>query len=563
MTLPAPAPTETDLPHGFRVALDGRVRVRDGGAMLIGGAPPRLATLAAPARRLLAGGGFTVTDATSAALARRLLDGGLVHPVLGRVEFGSAARRVEPPDSAGRTQRLAGEVTVVVAVKDRTDGLRRLLAALGDRAAEGVGVVVVDDGSADTAAVRAVAAAAGARVLRHAVARGPAAARNTGAAVATTPLVAFLDSDVVPEPGWLEVLCAHFADPAVALAAPRIVALAPVTGVLGHYEAVRSALDLGPDPALVVPRTRVAYVPSAALVVRRDALAAGFDERLHVAEDVDLVLRLHAAGWRLRYDPTARVAHDHRTTACAWWLRKAFYGTGAAPLAVRHAGSVPPMVLTPWTAAVSALLVTARPGALVAAAVVGAVQGHRLARSLGAPPLRLTRGLGALPLRLARGLGAPPLRLAAIRRRSGARAAPPCSVGGPRRPGHEVRPLHPRATAALLVGLGLAGALRQTVDALTRHYWPLTALACLRSRRVRRTVAAVALAEGVVDWWRAEPRDRPMLPAHVLARRADDLAYGAGLWWGAWQHRTLAPLLPAWRRAGGPVAGLAAPDPRR
>jgi mycofactocin system glycosyltransferase len=157
-------------------------------------------------------------------------------------------------------------------------------------------------------------------------------------AAATTALVAFLDSDVVPEPGWLDPLLGAFADPAVGLAAPRIVALAPVRGWLGRYEALRSSLDLGPDPALVVPRSRVAYVPSAALVVRRDAAGAGFDDRMRVAEDVDLVLRLHGAGWRLRYEPAARVAHDHRTRPVQWWLRKAYYGTGAAPLALRHGG---------------------------------------------------------------------------------------------------------------------------------------------------------------------------------------------------------------------------------
>ena len=210
---------------------------------------------------------------------------------------------------------------------------------------------MVDDGSADPAAIRAAAdAVRRPRCCATTRSRGPAAARNSGLAAATTPLVAFLDSDVVPEPGWLDPLLAAFADPAVGLAAPRIVALPPVTGWLGRYEAVRSSLDLGPDPALVVPRSRVAYVPSAALVVRRAAAGAGFDERLQVAEDVDLVLRLHAAGWRLRYVPAARVAHDHRTGFAAWWLRKAYYGTGAAPLAVRHRGAVPPMVLTPTSA---------------------------------------------------------------------------------------------------------------------------------------------------------------------------------------------------------------------
>jgi mycofactocin system glycosyltransferase len=308
---------------------------------------------------------------------------------------------------------------------------------------------------------------------------------------ASTPLVALLDSDVVPEAGWLEPLLEAFADPAVGLVAPRIVALAPVVGWLGRYEAVHSSLDLGPDPALVVPRSRVAYVPSAAMLVRRDAAGDGFDEAMHVAEDVDLVLRLHAGGWRLRYVPTSRVAHDHRTTLGKWWWRKAQYGTGAAPLALRFHGSVPPMVLSPTSAAVAALALVARPWAVGAAAVVGGVAAERLSRKL------------------------------TVRR--------------------------PRATAAQLVGLGALGALSQTADAVTRHYWPMSLAACLVSRRARRTVAAVALAEGAVDWWRHRGRDERVRPdpvTHLLAHRLDDLAYGAGLWWGAAAHRTTAPLRP-------------------
>jgi len=461
-------PGNTVLPDGLRVVLDRRTRRVDDGQVLLGGAPPRMLTLAPAARALLVDGGFAVTGATSRALARRLLDVGIAHPAGG----------VGGPPPA--------DVTVVVPVKDRVDGLARLVAALP----HGVGeVIVVDDGSADPAAIRAAAGTA--RVLRHERSRGASAARNTGLRAASTPLVALLDSDVVPEAGWLEPLLEAFADPAVGLVAPRIVALAPVVGWLGRYEAVHSSLDLGPDPALVVPRSRVAYVPSAAMLVRRDAAGDGFDEAMHVAEDVDLVLRLHAGGWRLRYVPTSRVAHDHRTTLGQWWWRKAQYGTGAAPLALRFHGAVPPMVLSPTSAAVAVLALVARPWAVGAAAVVGGVAAERLSRKL------------------------------TVRR--------------------------PRATAAQLVGLGALGALSQTADAVTRHYWPVSLAACLVSRRARRTVAAVALAEGAVDWWRHRGRDervRPDPATHLLAHRLDDLAYGAGLWWGAAAHRTTAPLRP-------------------
>jgi hypothetical protein len=189
------------------------------------------------------------------------------------------------------------------------------------------------------------------------------------------------------------------------------------------------------------------------------------------------------------------VAHDHRTGLRQWWLRKAFYGTGAAPLALRHPGAVPPVVLSPWAAAVAGALLARRP---LLAAGVAAWAVHRLVPQL--PELR-----------------------------------------------------RPWLVAARIVGLGAAGAVGQTADAITRHYWPLAALACLCSKGARRTIAAVALAEGVVDWARHRDRDpavRPGLLGHVVAHRLDDLAYGVGLWWGALRHRTLAPLRPAGPRAG-------------
>ena len=287
-TVAAPPPDR--LPDGTAVRLDARVRRRDGGTTLLGGSPLRLVRLQPRARDLLRTDRFVVRDAVTATLAARLFDAGLAHPDPARPE----------PDGVP-----AGELTVVVPVKDRPAELDRLLTALrADPETAAVPVLVVDDGSGDPAAVTATADRHRARVLRHATARGPAAARNAGLRAATTPLVAFLDSDVLPEPGWLAPLLGHLADPAVGLVAPRIVSLLPeagrstrppVDGWLARYEAVRSSLDLGPDPAAVVPRSRVAYVPSAALLVRRAAVGDGFDERMHVAEDVDLVLRLYRA----------------------------------------------------------------------------------------------------------------------------------------------------------------------------------------------------------------------------------------------------------------------------
>lgn len=196
-----PVAPELRLPDGFAVRLDPRVRRRDGGTTLLGGAPLRLLRLAPRARALLAGDRLVVRDAATAGLAARLLDAGLAHPDLA--------------PSAD-----AADVTVVIPVKDRPVELARLLAALrADPSTAGLPVVVVDDGSASPVQTE------GALVVRHASARGPAAARNAGLRAARTPLVAFLDSDCVPRAGWLARLLPHLADPRLALVAPRIVAL--------------------------------------------------------------------------------------------------------------------------------------------------------------------------------------------------------------------------------------------------------------------------------------------------------------------------------------------------
>src|ERR1019366_5132567 len=109
------------------------------------------------------------------------------------------------------------------------------------------------------------------------------------------------DSDCVPPDDWIADLAGHFADPLVAGGAPRIVA--PPRGPAG------SVLDLGNRPAGVAPMTRVAYVPTAALLVRRAALGGGFDESLRYGEDVDLIWRLIEAGWRGRYEAGVGGAH--------------------------------------------------------------------------------------------------------------------------------------------------------------------------------------------------------------------------------------------------------------
>jgi mycofactocin glycosyltransferase len=467
-------PVPDRLPLGMRVRLTPSTARSDGGRTLYGGTPARVLYLLPYAAELLERSDeIEVVNRRSGDLARLLVDGGLASPVLSLTLPGV------PP---------LADVTVVVPVKDRPRPLARLLASLPAE----LPLVVVDDGSTDSSSAD-VARTAGAIVLRHKHCRGPAAARNTGLSAVTTPFVAFLDSDVVPRNGWLQTLLVHFADPAVGLVAPRIVALddpgAKGTAArwLTAYEKARSSLDLGPTPALVVPRGPVSYVPSACLVGRVAAIRSGFDEALTVAEDVDLVWRCVEAGWRVRYEPASEVAHEHRVNTGQWLRRKAFYGTGAALLAERHPGALAPAVMAPWTAVAVVAVLCQRRWSLPVAVAASGTAVWRISRRLH-------------------------------------------------------RSDHPVMGAARLVPYGLVGAAWQSAGLLNRHWWPPALLGAVVSRRVRRAVIAAALLEGVADWRRVRA-EQPLL-AYVAAHRLDDLAYGAGLWAGAAKAHTLAPLLP-------------------
>lgn len=274
-------------------------------------------------------------------LARRLLDSDLLIP--------------DPQPTAD-----LDDVVIVIPVRDSLRELDRCLAALLSRGA-GAELLVVDDGSVDAAEVAEVAASHGARVVRRTCSGGAAAARNHGLAASDRPFIAFVDADVVVDVGCLQRLVAHFRDPRVGAAAPRVMALTAV-GWLGRYEARYSSLDMGGQPGTVAPGHVVPYVPSTTLMVRRSAVpTGGFDEKLTIGEDIDFVWRITSSGRRVVYDPSATVRHEHRSQLLPFVRRRMTYAGSVGPLAVRHPDALPAMRADKLTAATLALLTAKRP----------------------------------------------------------------------------------------------------------------------------------------------------------------------------------------------------------
>lgn len=90
---------------------------------------------------------------------------------------------------------------MIIPVKTRADLLRAALEGLREQTFSDFEVIVVDDGSTDSS--RQVAEEAGVTVIDNA-GMGAVAARSAGVRVARGDVLAFVDSDCVPAPRWLE-----------------------------------------------------------------------------------------------------------------------------------------------------------------------------------------------------------------------------------------------------------------------------------------------------------------------------------------------------------------------
>ena len=193
---------------------------------------------------------------------------------------------------------MAPALSVVLPMRDASPWLPALLAALAREWATGFELIAIDDGSRDgSAALLANLCDHWPRErwqLLEGSGQGVSAARNQGIAASKAPLIAFLDADDRPLPGRLALPLQHLQ------AHPEH---SHVHGGWWRCNAqgeLRHPVRPWQEGAGFHWRSVMehkAVLPSA-WTVRREALLAvgGFDESLKHSEDVDLLLRLAAAG---------------------------------------------------------------------------------------------------------------------------------------------------------------------------------------------------------------------------------------------------------------------------
>lgn len=246
----------------------------------------------------------------------------------------------QPVGSIPAPEGCSLRCSVIVPVYNGASVITRCLDALAAQTIppDRYEIIVVDDGSRDDTAEQVnewMARHPGRpiRLLRQENA-GPAAARNHGARMAQAPILLFTDADCAPMPDWVETMLAAFEDP-------------EVVGVKGAYLT---------DQRGLVPRfvqaeyedrydrmrglAQIDFIDTYSAGYRREIFLenGGFDPIFTTAsvEDQEFSFRLAQKGYRLVFEPRARVRHLHDSDLGEYARRKYFIGFWKALLTRWH-----------------------------------------------------------------------------------------------------------------------------------------------------------------------------------------------------------------------------------
>ena len=257
-------------------------------------------------------------------------------------------------------------ISILIPSRNRAEQLERCLRSLLtlDYPANALEIIVVDDASTDEtpAMLRRFAEETAThgwqiRGIRHSSQQGVGRDRNTGAEAASHDLLAYIDSDCVASPAWLKELVPAFQDARTGAVSGMLRAYER-TSMLGRYEDVRSSLFMGVRVQEVQLEGPLTYVPTANLLLRREAWQqlGGF-KPLNFGEDVDLCRRLLAAGYRVRYLPYGTVYHDYRTRLRDFLRTRAAYASSEAVLLQLHPNERRILLLPPEQASFAGLTI--------------------------------------------------------------------------------------------------------------------------------------------------------------------------------------------------------------
>ncbi|MGC3000091.1 bifunctional polysaccharide deacetylase/glycosyltransferase family 2 protein, partial [Streptomyces sp. G35A] len=202
-----------------------------------------------------------------------------------------------------------------------------------------VEIIVVDDGSEDGTADIAESLSLPAVTVVRRPNGGKPSALNTGALRASHELIVMLDADTVFAPSTVRRLVQPFADPAVGATAGNA-KVGNRRHLLGRWQHIEYVMGFNLDRRMYDLLRCLPTIPGAVGAFRAAALRdAGMMSGDTLAEDTDITMALHRAGWEIRYVPDACAWTEAPASLRQLWRQRYrwSYGTMQAAWKHRHA----------------------------------------------------------------------------------------------------------------------------------------------------------------------------------------------------------------------------------
>jgi cellulose synthase/poly-beta-1,6-N-acetylglucosamine synthase-like glycosyltransferase len=201
-------------------------------------------------------------------------------------------------------------------------------------------IIVVDDGSTDgTADIVEALGLPSVTVVRQDNA-GKAAALNAGISWASHQLIVTMDGDTVFEPTTVGELVKPFADAKVGAVAGNA-KVGNRDTMIGRWQHIEYVMGFNLDRRMYDVLRCMPCIPGAVGAFRRSALRdAGLMSDDTLAEDTDVTMALHRAGWEVVYAERARAWTEAPGTLSQLWRQRYRWSYGTMQAMWKHRGAV-------------------------------------------------------------------------------------------------------------------------------------------------------------------------------------------------------------------------------